>query len=73
MIDPGIKKESGYWVYDQGVAGDHFIKMPDGSLYTGPVWPGACVFPDVTRAETRRWWGELYRGLVDAGVSGFLE
>ncbi len=71
MIDPGIKKEPGYWVYDEGVAGDHFIKMPDGSHYTGNVWPGPCVFPDFTRAETRRWWGGLYKDLIEAGVKGF--
>lgn len=71
IIDPGIKKEPGYWVYDQGVAGDHFIKMPDGTHYVGNVWPGACVFPDFTRAATRQWWGDLYRDLVEAGVKGF--
>jgi alpha-glucosidase len=71
MIDPGIKKEPGYWVYDEGVAGDHFVKMPDGSHVTGDVWPGACVFPDFTRDETRQWWGGLYKELVEAGVKGF--
>ncbi len=71
IIDPGIKKEPGYWVYDEGVAGHHFIRMPDGSLYTGLVWPGLCVFPDFTRSATRRWWGGLYRQLVAAGVRGF--
>jgi alpha-glucosidase len=71
MIDPGIKKDPGYWVYDQGVAGDHFIKLPDGSHYVGDVWPGACVFPDFTRAETQAWWGGLYKEFVEAGVKGF--
>jgi len=71
MIDPGIKKDPGYWVYDQGVAGDHFVKLPDGSPYTGDVWPGACVFPDFTRAATRAWWGGLYKEFVEAGVRGF--
>jgi len=30
-----------------------------------------CVFPDFTREETRRWWGGLYKELVEAGVRGF--
>ncbi len=71
IIDPGIKREPGYWVYDEGLKGGHFVRMPDGSLYTGVVWPGECVFPDFAREETRRWWGDLYRGLVEAGVHGF--
>jgi alpha-glucosidase len=71
IVDPGIKKEPGYGVYDEGVKGNHFVRMPDGSLYTGAVWPGLCVFPDFTREETRRWWGDLYKELVEAGVKGF--
>jgi len=71
ILDPGIKREPGYWVYDEGLKGGHFVTMPDGSLYVGRVWPGECVFPDFTREETRRWWGDLHRGLVEAGVAGF--
>lgn len=71
ILDPGIKQEPGYWVYDEGLKGDHFVKMPDGTHYTGVVWPGVCVFPDFTREQTRQWWGDLYRELVEAGVKGF--
>jgi alpha-glucosidase len=60
-----------YAPYDSGLAGDHFLKRPDGSLYVGKVWPGLSVFPDFTRRETRAWWGSLYRDLVAEGVSGF--
>ena len=60
-----------YAPYDSGVAGDHFLKARDGSLYVGKVWPGASVFPDFTRRETRAWWGSLYREFVAAGVAGF--
>jgi len=61
----------GYSPYDSGIAGDHFLKRPDGSLYVGPVWPGPSVFPDFTRRDTRAWWGTLYRDFVSAGISGF--
>jgi alpha-glucosidase len=71
IIDPGIKQDPGYWVYDEGLKGNHFVKLPDGSSYTGEVWPGVCVFPDFTRDETRAWWGTLYKMLVEAGVKGF--
>lgn len=61
----------GYAPYDSGIAGDHFLKNPDGTAYVAPVWPGPSVFPDFTRGDTRRWWGELYKGFVDAGIAGF--
>src|SRR3981189_1831748 len=58
----------GYSPYDSGVAGDHFLKRPDGSLYVGPVWPGPSVFADFTRRDTRAWWGTLYRAFVAATI-----
>ena len=60
-----------YFPYDSGIAGDHFVKNPDGSIYTGVVWPGPSAFPDFTRPQTRAWWGTLYRDLKHAGVDGF--
>jgi alpha-glucosidase len=61
----------GYAAYDTGIAGDHFVKNPDGSIYSGAVWPGASVFPDFTQAKTRDWWGGLYRGFSKMGIAGF--
>jgi alpha-glucosidase len=63
--------DQGYVPYDSGIAGDHFLKRSDGSLYVGQVWPGPSVFPDFTRRETRAWWGSLYRDFVAAGIAGF--
>ena len=71
IIDPGIKHEAGYSVYDQGLRGDHFCYDGNGEHYVGRVWPGDSVFPDFTRPATREWWGDLYRGLVETGVTGF--
>jgi alpha-glucosidase len=61
----------GYAPYDSGVAGDHFVKNPDGSTYVGTVWPGPSVFPDFTQKQTRQWWGTLYKTFYDEGASGF--
>ncbi|MDI6765534.1 MAG: glycoside hydrolase family 31 protein [Bacteroidota bacterium] len=71
IIDPGIKNEPGYWVYDEGVKGNHFVKHADGNYFVGKVWPGDCVFPDYTRKETRDWWGSLHQEIVDVGIRGF--
>ncbi|MDE2252066.1 MAG: DUF4968 domain-containing protein, partial [Gammaproteobacteria bacterium] len=61
----------GYAPYDSGVAGDHFVKRADGTLYVAPVWPGRAVFPDFTRAATRAWWGTLFEPQLRAGIAGY--
>jgi alpha-glucosidase len=61
----------GYKPYDTGIAGDNFVKNPDGSVYTGVVWPGPSVFPDFTRQQSREWWGTLYHDFYQMGVAGF--
>jgi alpha-glucosidase len=71
MLDPGIKEDPEYAVYQEGVEQGHFLQTADGDLYHAPVWPGFCAFPDFTRAETRFWWGEQYKGLLESGASGF--
>jgi alpha-glucosidase len=72
MIDPGLKEDPAYRVYQEGVEHGHLVRTADGSIAKGPVWPGFCGFPDYTRAATRRWWGQLYRELyVEQKVSGF--
>ncbi|MDP0490342.1 MAG: glycoside hydrolase family 31 protein [Verrucomicrobiota bacterium JB023] len=71
IIDPGIKVDPDYWVYQEGIEGDHFCRQMDGDLYTGQVWPGACHFPDYTKPETREWWSTLFKGLVEEdGIAG---
>jgi len=61
----------GYKPYDEGAAGDHFVKKPDGSTYVGVVWPGKAVFPDFTQKASREWWGTLYADFVSKGIAGF--
>ncbi|MEO1717047.1 MAG: TIM-barrel domain-containing protein [Planctomycetota bacterium] len=70
MINPGIKNESGYFVYDQGTEIDAWVKTADGETYIGNVWPGNVVFPDYTMAEVREWWGTLYEDYMAMGIDG---
>jgi len=71
IIDAGIKVEEGYTPYDTGKAGDFFCKKEDGSDFVAAVWPGRCCFPDFLREDVRRWFGDLYRPLLEAGIEGF--
>ncbi len=69
IIDPGVKKEEGYFVFDEGVKKDYFLKKEDGSLFVGLVWPGLTVFPVFSRQEVRNWFGIYYQKQPKWGVS----
>lgn len=69
IVDPGVKKDKGYSVYDEGMEKDYFAKDPDGVTYVNAVWPGDSVYPDFGKKEVRKWWGENHKMLLDAGVS----
>ncbi len=70
MIDPGIKAEPGYFVYERGLERDAFVQRANGSMFQGEVWPGMCVFPDFLRADTRTWWSGLYKDFMATGIDG---
>jgi alpha-glucosidase len=70
IVDPGIKAEPGYAVFDEGRRRNLFCKTQAGNLYIGEVWPGRTVFPDFTRAEARAWWSDLNAKHVESGVAG---
>ena len=70
IIDPGVKHEPGYWVFDQGMERDLFCKTEGGDTYIGQVWPGDTAFPDFVTEEARAWWGELNAAHVESGLAG---
>jgi len=71
MINPAPKLEPGYFVYDQGTAGNHWVLTgAGGSPYVGNVWPGAVHYPDYTQPQTRTWWAGLYANYMAQGVDG---
>ncbi|MEP2772950.1 MAG: glycoside hydrolase family 31 protein [Fulvivirga sp.] len=71
MCDPGIKIEEGYAPYENGKQEDIFVKYPDGTNYSGEVWPGWCHFPDFTNPKARNWWKENLKAYTEIGVEGF--
>lgn len=70
IIDPGVKVEDGYQIYDEGKEKGYFAKNGDGSIYENRVWPGTSVFPDFGREDVRNWWADNQKFLVDMGVRG---
>jgi alpha-glucosidase len=70
IVDPGVKKEPGFEVFDQGLRSGFFCKDGRGKVFSGKVWPGESVFPDFFEPRAARWWGDQHAGLVKAGVEG---
>lgn len=70
IIDPGVKIEKGYEVYDRGIEEGYFAVDESGKVYENAVWPGDAVYPDFGQKKVRDWWGENHKGLIDAGVGG---
>lgn len=70
MIDPGAKVDPNYFVDQQGVAGDYFVRTANDTVFVGNVWPGRTHFPDFTRPEVQNWWATLYKDFMATGVDG---
>ncbi len=70
IVDPGVKAEPGYPVFDEGRRRNMFCKTESGNLYAGQVWPGRTVFPDFSRGDVRAWWSELNAKHVESGIAG---
>ena len=70
IIDPGVKVDPDYGVYQEGLAKGYFARAADGTPFQGWVWPGLSCWGDFDQAAASAWWGEQHRGLVEAGVAG---
>jgi len=70
IIDPGVKREPGYAVYDDGRKRGHFCKNIEGNEFVGMVWPGRTVFPDFSSAEARAWWAGYAKSFRQQGFAG---
>ncbi|RKT79446.1 alpha-glucosidase [Terracoccus luteus] len=70
IVDPGVKHDPGYAVYDDGLERDVFCRTEGGDVYIGQVWPGDTVFPDFATEAARSWWGELNARHVESGLAG---
>jgi alpha-glucosidase len=70
IVDPGVKHDPGYAVFDDAVEKDVLCRTEGGNLYIGQVWPGNTVFPDFVTEEARAWWGRLNAAHVRSGLAG---
>ncbi|NNE25745.1 MAG: glycosyl hydrolase, partial [Saprospiraceae bacterium] len=71
IIDPGIKIDREYSVFNEAFEKGYFCRRADGPYVKGKVWPGDCYFPDFTNPEVREWWAGLFSGLIEeVGIAG---
>ncbi|KAJ7281242.1 hypothetical protein O6H91_10G102400 [Diphasiastrum complanatum] len=56
IIDPGIKTESNYSTYQNGLEAGIYIKDSSGNPYLGQVWPGPVNFPDFFHPKAQSFW-----------------
>lgn len=71
IIDPGIKIDDQYEVFNEALENNYFCKRADGPYMKGNVWPGECYFPDFTHPKVRKWWAGLFEDLIqNKGVRG---
>jgi alpha-glucosidase len=55
MVDPAVAYQN-YPAFNNGVERNAFLKVSNGSVYQGVVWPGVTAFPDWFGAETQQYW-----------------
>lgn len=70
IVDPGVKIEKGYSVYEEGLKNGYYAKTPTGKTYINAVWPGDAVYPDFGSPAVRTWWGGLFDFYTNLGVAG---
>lgn len=71
IIDPGVKVEDGYRIFEEGRRRRVFIQDDRDELMVGGVWPRRAVWPDFSREEARAFWAEEVQNFVQTyGFAG---
>jgi alpha-glucosidase len=71
MVDPATfsgtpnQTTDTYETFNSGVEEDIFLKLTNGDLYEGVVWPGPTVFPDWTHQNAQSWWNSEFAKFFD--------
>jgi len=61
IVDPHIKRDSGYHVHKEAMEKHYYVRRPDGdSDYEGHCWPGTSSWVDFMNPDAREWWGSKF-------------
>ncbi|MFP4282894.1 MAG: glycoside hydrolase family 31 protein [Opitutales bacterium] len=69
ILDPGVKVDPGYTIYEEGLARDLFCHHREGAPFVGMVWPGEVHFPDFSLPEAQVWWANQVEAFALLGFS----
>lgn len=70
IIDPGVKKDKNYFIYNEGKQLNIFCKTHNKKEYIGTVWPGETVFPDFVCKKAQKWWSEKIAQFLKTNIDG---
>ncbi|ABW02515.1 glycoside hydrolase family 31 protein [Caldivirga maquilingensis] len=71
IVDPYVKVDPNYYVFKEGINGNHLSLDDDGGLSIVQGWPGKSALPDFFNKEAREWWASLIeRWVREYGVDG---
>lgn len=65
MVDPAVAYQD-YGAFNRGKDADIFLKIGNGSIYKGVVWPGVTAFPDWFDEQTQEYWNKEFAAFFDA-------
>lgn len=65
MVDPAIAYQD-YPAFNNGRDQDVFMKVENGSIYQGVVWPGKTSFPDWFAPQTQEYWNSEFASFFSA-------
>jgi alpha-glucosidase len=72
IVDPMLKVDPNYWVYQQGLQNGYFVKKHDGTVFTGKGWAAINAYPDFASPRVRDWWAGLFKDQLEQGVAAYL-
>ena len=61
IIDPHIKRDSGYHIHSQATEHQFYVKKKDGADYEGWCWPGSSSWVDFFNPEAQKWWASKFQ------------
>ncbi len=70
IIDPGVKIDADWDVYNEGLDADVYCKTPQGKPFVGQVWPGDTAFVDYSLKAGKDWWTEKCAEFAAKGIQG---
>lgn len=65
MVDPAVAYQN-YPAFNNGAQQGIFMKLANGSIYQGVVWPGVTAFPDWFNPATQAYWNGEFDTFFDA-------